>query len=266
MKDKITIQERRRIPTAFTLIELLVVVAIIAILVALLLPTLSRAKEVARGVVCMGQLRQLIALRLTYATDYNGAGHWGRDWPQATWSTGGGSYGHNGGWWTHLEDIYTGSSASNVRANTVTKVMVCPSDHPYYYTGSGGDRDKTYGKEGTTQYSRTALVTETINILIEDPLGDYTCTSIFYNMAAQTNPSQTCMHIDSWSLSSNPAWPSTQTHDVTSTTSGRPVARHVDRANLVFLDGHVAQWNAPQLRALNNKKVYVGRKGVYKLL
>lgn len=63
---------------AFTLVELLVVIGIIALLIAMLLPALNRARQQARSVVCLSQLRQLgVGIQL-YAHAWKGVVPWDR--------------------------------------------------------------------------------------------------------------------------------------------------------------------------------------------
>lgn len=79
---------------AFTLLELLVVISIIAILISVLLPSLSAAREQSRGVICRTQMRELSAAAVSYTVDYGkfppcidnytasgwDSNKWGLDW------------------------------------------------------------------------------------------------------------------------------------------------------------------------------------------
>lgn len=57
--------------SGFTLIELLVVIGIISVLLAILLPSLAFVRERAKKVVCMNNLRQLVAADLMYLDEHN---------------------------------------------------------------------------------------------------------------------------------------------------------------------------------------------------
>ena len=119
--------ERRRagkFRRAFTLIELLIVIAIIAILAALLLPALAKAKQAARRTACVSQLKQQgLAWRL-FLDDNNGRFPDRRDLKSAlpgsykNWSTG----------WPDQSDPRAGWAAL-VLSNQLPKISVwnCPS-------------------------------------------------------------------------------------------------------------------------------------------
>ncbi len=65
---------------AFTLIELLVVISIIAVLIGILIPSLSKARDTARSTVCMSNMKQIMVAGITYANDNKE-----QIWPEVGW-------------------------------------------------------------------------------------------------------------------------------------------------------------------------------------
>ena len=137
--DKLNLQRRRQFtPKAgFTLIELLVVIAIIAILAAMLLPALARAKEKARAVQCLNNMKQLQLCYQMYVGDNN-------DSLPLNASTSITGTATNSGSWIG-GDAQNDTSTANIQSgllyqyNNSTAIYACPSNRKTVkVTGLGG--------------------------------------------------------------------------------------------------------------------------------
>lgn len=62
----------RATAAAFTLVEMLVVITILSVLISMLLPSINRSREAARGVVCANKLRQVGYMTIAYTHDFKG--------------------------------------------------------------------------------------------------------------------------------------------------------------------------------------------------
>jgi prepilin-type N-terminal cleavage/methylation domain-containing protein/prepilin-type processing-associated H-X9-DG protein len=148
----------RRRPTGFTLIELLVVIAIIAVLIALLLPAVQAAREAARRVQCVNNMKQLVLAMHNYESSNGvlppqmvmtftsaGAVFWKSAWGPSSRIT---PYLELGTVFNAINYTNKNSDPSNATAaSTQLKMFLCPSEvNPQAYsTTSSAGVTTTYG-------------------------------------------------------------------------------------------------------------------------
>ncbi len=174
-----------RTRAGFTLIELLVVVAIIALLISILLPSLGRAREQAKIAKCLANMRSLMQATNQYLLDFNDC------FPFTTKTAGGGTgccswaYGGktNDPFWKNDEMFYheimtrpmntyilgqapeddTKDGSGNVVRRTEVSVLECPSDRHSWQRSFGdpvlyadGVSNSSYNEVGTSYHFNLA--------------------------------------------------------------------------------------------------------------
>jgi len=120
---------------AFTLIELLVVIAIIAILAAMLLPALSKAKSRAHQTACISNLKQIGVALILYTDDFNGY------WPFASDS----SQPDPNIWTKELQPYIR--LRGNQTSGQENPVFICPRAN--YSPWANNELSRTYACSGT---------------------------------------------------------------------------------------------------------------------
>jgi prepilin-type processing-associated H-X9-DG protein/prepilin-type N-terminal cleavage/methylation domain-containing protein len=174
--------------SAFTLVELLVVVAIIALLIAVLLPSLGRARQQARTTLCLSNLRTLGLAINTYADTNNG---WFPEWGYAH---GGGEAGAARTWLNTMAREY-GENRNVLRCNADQCALWVQPQNPQappeawryrktsyvsnFYLTTGGEDNPLWSPEHPQGYNRRDWIrhpTGTIFFAEAVERGDYALT------------------------------------------------------------------------------------------
>jgi prepilin-type N-terminal cleavage/methylation domain-containing protein/prepilin-type processing-associated H-X9-DG protein len=210
------VRASRSAATAFTLIELLVVIAIIAILAAMLLPALSKAKEKAKAISCLNNMRQLGLGFTMYADDHQDAiVLLAADVVAPTGSFFPGTV----TWWPDLLRPY----------QKTAKVLACPSVQSGFGIGMNHP-DIGRWLADPEKVSRVKHPTDTLVFADSGLIQNTTVTNV--DLWVEVKDKQGLFFrtpVDRWQ--------STIYYDID---PQRPIGRHNQRCNGAFADGHAA--------------------------